>query len=227
MMNLEYLMWAYKDTGENSFKVISTTHANKTIENHFRLDYSCYHLVSYSQETGKAIWKGTHQGFNHESAWSRGQAWALYGFGMMYRETKDKTYLEQAIQIANFILNHPNLPEDKIPYWDFDIPGIPNALRDASAGAIIASALIELSQYVDGEKKKTYREVAETQLRTLSSPEYTAQAGTNEGFILKHSVGYFLANSEVDVPLTYTDYYYIEALLRYKKYVLFEKTSTK
>jgi hypothetical protein len=217
MMNLEYLMWAYNETKEDSFKIISISHSNRTIENQFRPDYSCYHVVSYSQETGKAMWKGTHQGLHHESAWARGQAWALYGYEMMYRETKDSIYLEQAIKIADFILNHPNLPEDKIPYWDFDAPNIPNTLRDASSAAIIASALVELSRFVDNRKRDLYINVAEKQLRTLSSPEYTVTE-TNQGFILKHSVGYFLANSEIDVPLTYADYYYVEALLRYKNY---------
>ncbi len=220
MMNLEYLMWAYKETGDESFKTISVNHADKTMENQFRPDYSCYHVVSYSPETGKVMVKGTHQGYNDESAWSRGQAWALYGYSMMYRETKDEKYLTQAKRIADFILNHPRLPKDKIPYWDFDVPEIPNVLRDASAGAVIASALIEMSQFVDKHTAKKYLDVAEIQIKTLSSSEYTAEVGTNEGFILKHSVGYFLANSEVDAPLTYADYYYIEALLRYKKYIL-------
>lgn len=220
MMNLEYLMWAYKETGDESFKTISVNHADKTMENQFRADYSCYHVISYSPKTGKVMVKGTHQGYSDESAWSRGQAWALYGYSMMYRETKNEKYLVQAKRVADFILNHPRLPEDKIPYWDFDVPEIPNVLRDASAGAIIASALIEMSQFVDDNTAKRYLDVVETQIRTLSSSDYTATVGTNEGFILKHSVGYFLAGSEVDAPLTYADYYYVEALLRYKKYIL-------
>ncbi|MDR1336960.1 MAG: glucuronyl hydrolase, partial [Tannerella sp.] len=137
-----------------------------------------------------------------------------------YRETKAQRYLDQARSIAGFLLGHPNLPADKIPYWDFNAPGIPEAKRDASAGAIIASALIELSRYVDGEAAGQYIRVAETQLRTLSSPEYFAEAGTNGYFILKHSTGHLPGNSEVDVPLTYADYYYIEALLRYRNLVL-------
>ena len=135
---------------------------------------------------------------------------------MMYRETKNKAYLEFAKNIARFILNHPNMPTDKIPYWDFDAPEIPNALRDASAAAIIASALIELSTYVDKNLSKEYLDIATTQLRTLTSDEYLAAPGTNGGFILKHSVGNFPEQRELDVPLTYADYYYVEALLRYK-----------
>jgi uncharacterized protein YyaL (SSP411 family) len=160
--------------------------------------------------------KNTHQGYADDSAWGRGQAWGLYGYTLMYRETKEPRYLEHAKNIASFLLNHPNMPEDKIPYWDYNAPDIPNALRDASAGAVMASALIELSGYVDAALAKTYLNVAETQLRTLSSPEYFAEKGTNGNFFLKRSVGSLPGKSEVDVPLTYADYYYIEALLRYQ-----------
>ncbi|KAA6334733.1 Unsaturated glucuronyl hydrolase [termite gut metagenome] len=214
MMNLEFLFWASKVTGDPKYRNICISHADKTIENHFRPDYSTYHVVSYDTITGLAEKKNTHQGYADESAWARGQAWGLYGFVVAYRETQDPKYLEQATHIAAFILNHPNLPVDKIPYWDFNAPDIPDAKRDASAGAIIASALIELSGYVDETPSKNYLEVAKTQIRTLSSPEYFAEKGTNGNFILKHSVGHLSGNSEVDVPLTYTDYYYIEALLR-------------
>jgi unsaturated chondroitin disaccharide hydrolase len=134
----------------------------------------------------------------------------------MYRETKDPKYLEMANRIANFILKHPNLPADKIPYWDFNAPNIPNTNRDVSAGAIIASALLELQGYVDKKTAQEYMDVAETILLTLSSKNYKAEIGTNGGFILKHSVGHLPNNSEVDVPLTYADYYFIEAMRRYR-----------
>ena len=159
----------------------------------------------------------THQGYADESAWARGQAWGLYGYTVMYRETKDTKYLEQAKKIAAFMLQHPNMPADKIPYWDFNAPNIPNALRDASAAAITASALLELSGYVDKATGEQYFRDAETMIRTLASPEYTAQTGTNGGFILKHGVGHLPAKSEVDVPLTYGDYYLVEAMHRYKQ----------
>ncbi|KAA6343052.1 Unsaturated chondroitin disaccharide hydrolase [termite gut metagenome] len=215
MMNLELLFWASKISGDPKYRDICISHADKTIENHFRPDYSLYHVVSYDTITGQPEKKNTHQGYADESAWARGQAWGLYGFTLMYRETNDVKYLEVAKHIAAFILNHPNLPPDKIPYWDFNAPDIPHAKRDASAGAIIASALIELSGYVDATLSKTYIETVETQLLTLSSPEYFAEKGTNGNFILKHSVGHMPNNSEIDVPLSYTDYYYIETLLRY------------
>lgn len=193
------------------------------MKNHFRPDYSCYHVVSYDTITGKPDHKGTYQGYADDSDWSRGQGWALYGYVMMYRETKEKKYLEHAIQVAKFIINHPQLPEDKIPYWDFDDPDIPDTPRDASAGAVIASALIELSQYTKGRFSKECLSVAETQLRNLSSSKYLAEPGTNCDFILKHSVGNKPKKKEVDVPLTYADYYYVEALLRYKKDILKDK----
>jgi len=186
---------------------------------HFRPDYSTFHVVSYDTITGKVEARQTSQGFSDESAWSRGQSWGLYGYTMMYRETKLDRYLRQAKHIADFLINHPNLPEDKIPYWDYDAPGIPDATRDASAGAIMASALIELSGYVNAEAKEKYLKVAETQLRSLASPSYMAKLGENGNFILMHSAGSVPANSEVDVPLTYADYYFIEALMRYRKHL--------
>ncbi|HET6993807.1 MAG TPA: glucuronyl hydrolase, partial [Chitinophagaceae bacterium] len=143
-------------------------------------------------------------------------AWGLYGFTVMYRETKDKKYLEQAIHIANFLLHHPNLPKDKIPYWDFNAPGIPDVLRDASAAAIMASSLIELGGYVDKKNAKEYRSAAESMLRTLSNEHYRAAAGTNGGFIIQHGVGHMPNKTEVDVPLSYADYYFVEAMIRYK-----------
>jgi uncharacterized protein YyaL (SSP411 family) len=164
--------------------------------------------------------KRTAQGAADESAWARGQAWGFYGFIVTYRETKDKKYLDQANRIAEFIINHPNLPADKIPYWDFNAPAIPNELRDASAAAIISSGLLELSHYVDEQLSKKYLDIAETILQNLSSAKYKAAIGDSGGFILKHGVGHMPNKTEVDVPLTYADYYFIEAMIRYKKLVL-------
>ena len=157
------------------------------MKNHYRPDYSCFHVVSYDTVTGLPQHKHTSQGYSHESAWARGQAWGLYGFTMMYRFTRDTSYLSMAEHIARFILHHPRLPEDKIPYWDFDAPNIPDCNRDASAGAIICSALIELSQYTEPSFAKECLSVAETQIRTLSSPLYRNAPGNNGNFILKHA----------------------------------------
>jgi hypothetical protein len=216
MMNLELLFWATHETGDSSFYKIAITHANTTMQNHFRPDYSSYHVLNYNPETGAVQQKKTAQGAADNSAWARGQSWGLYGYTVMYRETKNKKYLDQANHIANFILTNKNLPADKIPYWDYDAPNIPNAPRDASAASIMASALIELSSYVDKENSKKYMDVAETILRNLSSPNYKAAVGTNGGFILKQSVGNMPQHSEVNVPLTYADYYFLEAMKRYK-----------
>lgn len=220
MMNLEFLLWASRESGDPKFRDICFSHADKTIEHHFRPDYSSYHVVSYDTITGLPEKKNTHQGYSDNSAWARGQVWGLYGYTVMYRETKKRAYLDQAIRIAQFVINHPNLPADKIPYWDFDALDLPETKRDASAGAIMASALIELSLFVDDELAAEFLKTAEMQLRTLSSPDYFADPDTNGNFILKHSVGHLTGNSEVDVPLTYADYYYVEALLRYREMIL-------
>jgi len=216
MMNLEFLFWASKVTGDPKYYDICVSHADVSMKHFFRSDYSAYHVVSFIPETGEVEVKNTHQGYSDDSAWSRGQAWAFYGYTVMYRETKDPKYLDLAKKSVDFMINHPNMPSDKIPYWDFDAPDIPNTFRDASAAAIMASALIEISGYVDPVLTKRYLDVAEIQLRTLSSPEYFAETGTNGNFIIKHGVGSVPGNSEVDVPLTYADYYYIEALLRFQ-----------
>ncbi len=217
IMNLELLLWAADHTGDGRYKEISLSHADKTMEHHFRPDHSSYHVVSYDIQTGEPHLKQTFQGHADESAWSRGQAWGLYGYTYLYRLTCETRYLEQAQQIANFIIHHPNMPEDGIPYWDFNSPDIPETPRDASAAAIIASALIELSDYVTHDLSQVYMRVAEKQIRTLASPEYTAPLGENGCFILMHSTGAYPHRSEVDVSLPYADYYYLEALTRLKK----------
>lgn len=217
MMNLEMLMWAAQNCKVDTFAQVAISHANTTMRNHFRDNYSSFHVVSYEPETGEIEKKTTAQGYSNESAWARGQGWGLYGYTMMYRFTKDRKYLKYAKKIADFIINHPNLPEDKIPYWDFDAPNIPDALRDASAGALICSALLELSEYAGPLKSRKYLQVAEKQIESLCSDNYLAKEGTNQNFILEHSVGHMPNKTEIDVPLTYADYYFVEALLRYKK----------
>jgi alpha-L-fucosidase len=214
MLNLELLFEATKLTGDSSFYKIAFSHARKTMENHFRKDYSSYHVVDYDTATGKVVKKLTHQGFSDESSWARGQAWGLYGFTMCYRETKNKAFLNQAEHIASFILNNPHLPKDGVPYWDFDAPNIPNEPRDASSGAVIASALYELSGY--SKNANQYRKAADKIMHSLTN-HYRSPLGDNKGFILLHSTGTKPSNSEVDVPINYADYYYLEALLRMKK----------
>ncbi len=220
MMNLELLCWASDQQREPKYKVIAIDHANTTLKNHYRPDFSSYHVVDFNLETGNVAAKKTAQGFSDESAWSRGQSWGLYGFLIMYRFTKEPTYLQHAKNIAGFILDHPNLPKDNVPYWDFNSTDIPNTCRDVSAAAILASALLELGQYTDGKEKETNVKAAKKILESLSTAKYQNKPGENGGFILKHSVGSIPHQSEVDVPLTYADYYFLEALMRYKNWYL-------
>ncbi len=211
MMNLEMLFWASKETGDPKFKEVAISHADVTMANHFRKDWSSYHVVSYDTTNYGVELKHTHQGLNHESAWGRGQAWGLYGYTVMFRETNDMKYLNVAENIADFILS--KLPEDKVSYWDFNDPTIPDAYRDVSAAAVTASALFELGTF-DVPQKEVYLKVANTIIESLNSVKYRARTGTNGGFLLMHSVGNLAGNSEVDVPLNYADYYYLEALKR-------------
>ncbi|MET0635829.1 MAG: glycoside hydrolase family 88 protein [Chitinophagaceae bacterium] len=220
MMNLEMLCWAADEVREPKFKVVAIDHTETTLKNHYRPDFSSYHVVDYDPQTGGILNKKTAQGYADESAWARGQSWGLYGFTAMYRFNKEPRYLAQARGIAKFILHHPNLPKDKIPYWDFNTPDIPDTYRDVSAASILASALLELGQYVEGEERSEYVSAAATILKNLSGKKYMSGKGENGGFILKHSVGAVPYNSEVDVSLTYADYYFLEALLRYKKWYL-------
>jgi len=217
MMNLELLTWASREANDSHLQEIALQHADNTLKNHFRSDASSWHVVDFNPTNGAVLYKKTHQGAADSSAWARGQAWGLYGYTMMYRETRRPEYLAQAGKIARFLMTHPRLPEDKIPYWDFDAPDIPNAPRDASAAAIMASALIELSEFVEPEFGRQCLELARQQLLSLSSPAYLADYGENGGFLLQHCVGHLPKNSEVDVPLNYADYYFLEALLRYQK----------
>ncbi len=215
MMNLELLFEATKLTGDSTFYKIAVNHANTTLKNHFRPDYSSYHVIGYDPETGKVLKKNTHQGYNDESAWARGQTWAIYGYTMCYRYTKDKRYLEQAEHIVNYFFKHKNMPADMIPYWDFDAPNIPNEPRDVSAATIAASALLELANY--SKNKKPYFKHAKLILTNISK-NYISKPGSNKGFILSYSTGSKPSNLEVNVSLSYADYYYLEALNRYKSF---------
>ena len=212
MMNLELLMWAFQETGDSLFYNVAVTHANTTMKHHFRDDMSTWHLVDYDTLTGESRIKQTWQGLSDESAWARGQAWGLYGYTMMYREAGVVKYLDLAEKIAQYFMTHSNLPEDKVPFWDFDVQN-ENEPRDASAAAIVASALIDLSKF-SYNKQGQYKQFANEILESLSSRKYLAELRTNNNFILKHSVGAKPENKEVDVPLNYADYYFLEALIK-------------
>lgn len=214
MMNLEMLFWASRHTGDPVYRDVAVRHADITMQNHFREDCSSYHVVSYNDD-GTVESKGTFQGYSDSSSWARGQAWGLYGYTMCFRETGDRRYLDHAEKIAALVMNHPNTPEDRIPYWDYNAPDIPDAPRDASAAAVMSSALFELSTFAEGELAQSYFDYAERLLLALCSDDYLAAKGENGGFIIKHCVGHLPANSEIDTPLNYADYYYLEAIARY------------
>lgn len=232
MMNLELLFWATLATNDSVYWDIAVSHAEKTMKNQIRSDFSSYHVVNYAPDTGEILHRQTAQGYADSSTWARGQAWGIYSFTMVYRYTKDERFLQTAINMADFFLNHKNLPDDCIPYWDFnagekgfnpdfeyvssDYKVIP---RDVSAACIVASALFELCGYVsDINKKQTYYDMGIRILNSLSNNSYRAKEKENHGFLLKHSVGNLPGNNEVDVPLIYADYYFLEALIRYSKF---------
>lgn len=213
MMNLELLFRATEITGDSTYHHIALTHAKTTLRNHFRDDFSSYHVVDYDEKTGRIRNRNTHQGASDESAWARGQAWGLYGYSMAYRFTSRPEFLEQAKNIADFILNHPNLPDDLVPFWDFDAPDIPNEVRDVSSAAIIASALFELGTLVP-ERADYYRETAGRILENITR-YYRSEYRENRGFLLDNSTGNNTPGGyEIDIPIIYADYYYLEALLR-------------
>lgn len=214
MINLEMLFEASKNGGSKSLYDIAVKHAQTTMENQFRPDNSVYHVVVYDTITGKKIKGVTHQGYSDTSMWARGQGWAIYGYTMVYRETKDPKFLDFAHKVTKVYLDR--LPKDLIPYWDFDVPNLTKEPRDASAAALVASGLIELSTYTtDKELAKTYVNKAEGMLAELSTKRY--KSGNKNSAFLLHSTGHYPNNSEIDYSIIYADYYYIEALLRLKK----------
>lgn len=213
MMNLELLFWVSKQTGDAKYREIAVSHAEITLKNQFRDDNSCYHVIDYDPLTGEVVNRHTHQGFSSDSTWSRGQSWAIYGYTICYRETGDQKFLDQAIKVTEFIMNHKNLPQDSVPYWDFNDIAIPDAPRDASSAAIISSGLYEMITYVP-ENADKYKNFADKLIESLTSSEYLAKIKGNNNFILKHSVGSKMEDDEVDKPIIYGDYYFLEALLR-------------
>ncbi len=217
MMNLEILFWGASHGGNPAWYDMAVSHALRTRQDHVRADGSTYHMVDYNPTTGAIIERGTVQGYSDESAWARGQAWAIYGFTMAYRESSDPRFLETAQQVADYFIDH--LPADRVPYWDFQAPNIPNEPKDTSAGAIACSGLFELSGLVtDLEARARYKTAAREILAALCSPAYLAE-GSNSSGLLLHGVGNRPSGTEVDVSLIYGDYYFLEALLRYRSLV--------
>lgn len=213
MMNLELLFEASKLTRDDAYKQIAIKHANTTLKNHFRKDNSCFHVIGYDTLSGKVKSKNTHQGYSDSSSWARGQSWAVYGFTMAYRYTKDKAYLKQAEATAKFFINHQNMPEDGISYWDYNYPNIPNTTRDASAAAVMASALLELYAFT---KNDAYLNYSNKVINSLSSDKYLLSKSVEAPFVLDHSTGDWSKKAELDEPIVYADYYFLEAIIRKK-----------
>lgn len=211
MMNLDLLFNATNLTGNQKYKQVAIKHAYTTMKHHFRPDFTSFHVVSYNDD-GSVELKGTHQGKNDDSAWARGQGWAVYGYTSCYRETKDVKFLNQAVNVAEMIIKR-NVASDKVCYWDFDAPIKMETPRDASAAAVIASAFLELSTFAENGDR--YFDYAEEILKSLSSKKYLSEKGQNKGFVLMHSVGSLPHGSEIDTPINYADYYYLESLKRY------------
>ena len=214
MMNLELLEAAAKISGDARFAAVARSHADATMKHHFRADGGTYHVLNYSQKDGRIQEIRRGQGAQVGTAWSRGQSWAIYGYTMMYRETGKKEYLAFAQKVTDFAISHPNMPEDGVPYWDFGTPG---EERDTSAASIMASGLLELAGFVGGEKGASYRAFAVKQLLALASPDYFSEGNEIGHFLLKHGVGHKPGNSEIDTPLDYGDYYFLEALVRFRR----------
>ena len=210
MMNLEMMFEATRLSGDSTYHKIAQQHALTTLKNHFREDNSSYHVIDYDTTSGEVVKRNTHQGAYHESAWSRGQAWGLYGYAVAYQYTGEERFLEQAKKIANYIFTHPNLPEDFIPYWDYNAPNIPHEPRDVSAATITASGLLELSK-IDKENSGKYIKWVDRILTSLELPKYQLETAP---FFLQHSVGSIPGEFEIDAPIIYADYYYVEALLK-------------
>jgi unsaturated chondroitin disaccharide hydrolase len=216
MMNLHLLYVVSESGGDAGYADLATQHAQTTLKNHFRADNSSFHLVDYDSTSGAVLGKQTVQGFADDSAWARGQSWGLYGYTESFVHAKKPEFLAQAQKIADFLMSHKNMPADKVPYWDYDAPdtqGAPTP-RDASAAAIMASALLQLSGLAAEPVATKYRDFALEILKSLSSPAYAAASGANSHFLLMHSTGHLPENGEIDVAINYADYYYLEALLR-------------
>lgn len=213
MMNLEMLFWAAKNGGDPALYDMAVRHAETTMRYHFRPDGTCYHVAVYDLESGDFMRGCTHQGYSDESVWARGQSWAVYGYTVVYRETGDKTYLDFAEKVTDAYL--ALLPEDYVPYWDFDDPRGEASPRDASAACVVASALLELCNYVDPQKGEQYFDAAKEMLKSLSSDSY--QTDDSKPAFLLHSTGHHPAGTEIDASIVYADYYYIEALSRLAK----------
>ena len=204
MMELPLLWWAYHETGDEKYYNVAYAHTKRTIEEFIREDYSTVHVIDFDLETGEIIRKITVQGYSNESCWSRGQAWAIYGFTLAYKYTKDELFLKTAENLAAYFIKH--LPEDYVPYWDFDDPD--KKVKDSSTAAIASSGLLDLSDF---SRKKEFMDVAINILNSLCD---NYLSGKDEDGILKHGCFHKPENMGVDESLIWGDYYFVEAMAK-------------
>jgi unsaturated chondroitin disaccharide hydrolase len=210
MMNLDLLFWASRQTGDLQFTQMAETHANTVIKYQIRPDFSTSHVIDFDPESGAFLKQDTHQGLSADSCWSRGQAWAVYGFGDCYRATGDPIFLETARHLANYAFE--NLPADRVPYWDYCSPDIHNDVRDSSAASILSSGLLNLAMLeTNPENAARWHTHAEAVLKSLW--ENYSSRGTPEPSILIHGTR-SKPHGLMDHGLIYGDYYFVEALLK-------------
>lgn len=214
MMNLPLLYWASEESGDPRFKHIAIRHANMALKHFIRADGSVNHIVVFDPETGEKVEVKGGQGHAPDSAWSRGTAWAIYGFSLSYRYTGDERYLTAAKRVAHFFI--ANLPEDHVPYWDFRLPADVAKYRDSSAGAIAACGLLLVAEQVSPHESAIYHEAGKRILHSLYT-NYGAWEQDEEGLIL-HGTSHYPERRNIDVPLIYGDYYFAEGIARLHGY---------
>ena len=213
LMNLDLLFWASRETGECQFANIATAEARTALRHHVRADWSTAHVTEFDPDTGEFIKQDTAQGLSATSCWSRGQAWAVYGFAECYRETGDAAFLDAARNLAEYCLRR--LPIDRVPYWDYDSPLIPNDVRDSSAAAILGSGMLLLAK-LESNSRQAARWRAQALAMLESLWENYSSRSTNEPCILLHGTR-SKPEGSMDHGLIYGDYYFVEALTRLTK----------
>ncbi len=225
MVCTELLFMGAKLGGQKQWYDMAVSHALKTMKNHIRSDSSTYHVVEYDPVKGGVIQKRSHQGFAEESCWARGQAWAIYGFTTTFRETGDEPFLKTAQKTADYFID--NLPKDHIPYWDFRLPDIQKAKRDTSAAAIAASGMLELSTLTkDEQASKKYFDTACSILNALCCAPYLAEGTKSPAILLQMTYGVKDAtNDKIIGSWIWGDYYFVEAMMRYKQITQKQKIS--
>ncbi len=213
VMNMPLLFWAATVTGDPRFRHVAEAHMETVLQHFLRPDGSVYHIVRFDPHTGEPEEKLAGQGYAAESAWSRGTAWALYGLTLCYHHTAQTEYLEAAKRTAHFFL--AQLPDDHVPHWDFRLPEHVDQHRDSSAGACAASGLLLLAEKVPATAAKPYRDAAIRILKSLYT-HYGAWDNPDEEGLILHGTGHYPEIKNIDVPLIYGDYFFVEGLARLK-----------